>query len=259
METLEYQLQKFQVGVVVLDNDNRVLAMNQEAMRALIPYRGDAIGRDILSMHPEKSREKVGWVLEQVRSAEAADGVSPPMTMMINIPDRVLLIRVSRLNAGDDTFGTCMLFYDLTEVATTGNAAGEADGARNGAKNGARAANAMKTLCKLPVFSKNRIVLVDLNDVIRFQADGHYTCVVTAQDTHLCNLSLADIEPRLAADQFLRVHRSHIVNIRAISAIERKGEGMSLRMSNDVAADAATEIPVSRSHVGDIKAMLGLA
>lgn len=41
------------------------------------------------------------------------------MTMMINIPDRVLLIKVAKMYGGTEDVGTCMIFYDLTDITTT--------------------------------------------------------------------------------------------------------------------------------------------
>ena len=38
--------------------------------------------------------------------------------MMINIPDKVLMIKASKMVGADGIIGTCMVFYDLTDVTT---------------------------------------------------------------------------------------------------------------------------------------------
>ena len=118
METLEYKLQKFDPGVVLLSADNRILAMNQIAQRVLSNIRGNPIGRDVLQLHPEKSKEKIQLLLRSGSEAGGGHTESPPMTMMINIPDRVLLIKVTRLSDGSQDHGSCMMFYDLTDITT---------------------------------------------------------------------------------------------------------------------------------------------
>ena len=47
----------------------------------------------VLSFHPERSQSKVKFLIDQ---AECPVSNPPPMTLIINIPERVLLIKVSR-------------------------------------------------------------------------------------------------------------------------------------------------------------------
>lgn len=116
METIQHKLQQFDPGMVWLDNRNHVLAMNGIAMETLGARPGELIGEDILSIHPESSREKVRWLLEHSSCPVTSP---PPMTMMINTLERVLLIKVSKMCGADSVLGTCMIFYDLTDLATT--------------------------------------------------------------------------------------------------------------------------------------------
>src|SRR6266436_5711514 len=118
METLQYKLQKFDPGVVLLSADNRILAMNQIAQRVLSNIRGNPIGRDVLQLHPEKSKEKIQLLLRSGSEADGGHTESPPMTMMINIPDRVLLIKVTRLFYCSLRHGRCIMFYALTALTT---------------------------------------------------------------------------------------------------------------------------------------------
>ena len=75
MESFEHKLQKFDPGVVWLDGHNRVLALNTIASSVLGVTVGDAVGTEILQLHPEKSRDKVQWLLE---SASCPVTSAPP-------------------------------------------------------------------------------------------------------------------------------------------------------------------------------------
>ena len=54
-------------------------------------------GIDIVKLHPEKTQDKLRELLRQADSNGCPVRSPPPVTMMINIPDRVLLIKVSKL------------------------------------------------------------------------------------------------------------------------------------------------------------------
>jgi hypothetical protein len=73
-------------------------------------------GIDVVQLHPEKSRDQLRVLLHS-RDAGGCQVKSPPLAMMINIPDRILMIKVSRMSGMSGpcgTCGTCMIFYDVT-------------------------------------------------------------------------------------------------------------------------------------------------
>jgi len=240
LESFEHKLQKFDPGIVWLDRSNRVVAMNGIAHRVLGANYGPAIGREITQLHPEKSRDKIRFLLQ---SSECPADSPPPMTMMINIPDSILLIKVSRMWGEDGRpTGTCMIFYDVTEVTTR---------PRDGAPDPARP----RQLLKLPVYKKGKVVLLGLEDVIHFEAAGHYTKVYTRDQTYLSNLSLSDLETRLDTERFVRVHRRYMINVDHASALERDNDRVAVAMHG---VDDSP-IPVSRSNVQRLKVLFGLS
>jgi len=83
---------------------------------------------------------------------------------------------------------------------------------------------------------------------------GHYTDVFTRGGRYLCNLSLADLEGRLDPERFLRVHRSHIVNLGYAAALARREDRYLLTLEDH----DATEVPISRSQVQRVKGAFGL-
>ncbi|MEP7345039.1 MAG: LytTR family DNA-binding domain-containing protein [Gemmatimonadaceae bacterium] len=63
------------------------------------------------------------------------------------------------------------------------------------------------------VRDRNRLVPLHVKDIERLEADDDYVRVVTKGMTYLVHLTLNDFERRLDAKRFLRVHRTHIVNL----------------------------------------------
>lgn len=238
METFQHQLQKFDPGIVWLDVNNRVIALNYVATQILGANAEDVIGQEILQFHPEKSRSKVKWLLES--SICPADS-PPPMTMMINIPDRVLLMKVSKMFGGDEGVGTCMTFYDLTKITTT-------------PYKGSNSGEQPRLLLRLPIYKDNKVILIDLNGVVHLKAEGHYTAVYTKKEQYLCNLSISALEGRLDKERFVRVHRSHMINVNFAKSFEKIDDQCTIIM--DTPKNIA--IPVGRTKVKMLKALLGL-
>ena len=65
-----------------------------------------------------------------------------------------------------------------------------------------------------------RIVPMSVADIERIQADGDYAAVHARGRRFLVNLPLADFEERLDPRRFVRIHRSHLVNIDHVAALE---------------------------------------
>src|SRR5690606_17201214 len=74
---------------------------------------------------------------------------------------------------------------------------------------------------RIPVNRNGATRLLAPRDIYAVHADAHYTYVFDGKETHFCNLSISEIEARLDPATFLRVHRSHIVNVAHASALKR--------------------------------------
>jgi two-component system LytT family response regulator len=75
-------------------------------------------------------------------------------------------------------------------------------------------------LATIWVKHQDRLVPVDLETVERMEACDDYVTLVTGSRRHLVHVALKDLEGRLDPRRFVRVHRSHIVNLRHVTAIE---------------------------------------
>jgi DNA-binding LytR/AlgR family response regulator len=240
-----YLLERFEVGVVHLDDERRVVGMNDFARRVLPVEEMQPFDRMVLSFHPERSKPKVEFLLDQAAVCPVAN--PPPMTMIINIPERVLLIKVTRTTDARQTpTGYVLVFYDITDVVAAAEPAESSTPATG--------STAPRRLQKVPTSQGQTIVFVEAEDLLRLQSDGHYTRVVTADGNRFCNLSIGDLEARLDPAHFMRVHRSHIVNLREVVQLERVDGRLVLRLRGDGA-----DVPVSRTSSAALMARLGVA
>ncbi|WP_182657232.1 LytR/AlgR family response regulator transcription factor [Stenotrophomonas lacuserhaii] len=76
-------------------------------------------------------------------------------------------------------------------------------------------------------------VLIMLEDVVYFRADNKYTTVVTAAGESLLRTPLRELLEALDARQFRQVHRSTIVNMKAVAAVSRDDTGRGVLRLRD--------------------------
>lgn len=92
-------------------------------------------------------------------------------------------------------------------------------------------------------------------DVLYFQADDKYTCVVTrdgaALREWLIRTPLSELAARLDPEQFQQIHRSVIVNLAAVAGTRRDLTGkLTVRLR-----DVSRELPVARQYAGVFRQM----
>lgn len=109
-------------------------------------------------------------------------------------------------------------------------------------------------LTKLPVQKNKATLFLDLQDVVSIQAEAHYTRVYDGSESYFCSLSLSEAEAKLDAATFLRVHRSHIINLKHAKSFERRNEQAVIRLEGT----AAPSVPVSRRNVPKLRMALGM-
>ena len=96
----------------------------------------------------------------------------------------------------------------------------------------------------------NRLQLYPVEEVIYLQAQDKYTVVVTADGDSLVRKPIREFAEALDPEVFWQIHRSTIVNSRAIAAFRREGERAEvlLRGRNET-------LEVSRSYAGRFRQM----
>ncbi len=93
----------------------------------------------------------------------------------------------------------------------------------------------------LNIATNRGTIIIQQEDICRVEASGNYTVFyVNNQKQVMASNTMAEFEDKLNTDKFIRVHKSHIVNLRFVIKYT-KGDGGSLTLQD------GSEIPVSRS------------
>lgn len=237
----QYVLNRLPIGVVLLDRECRVVSASETARAVFGEARiRDSLGKSIQAMHPPQSRSKLEWLLQESRT----EGSSGYASMLVNVPDRVLQLRVVALGDAGGASGYCLLLYDITHLTSRPR---DGDPASEDASAGG-------CLYKLPVSMEGRIALLDIADVTLLRAQGHYTDACAGGKHYFCGLSLTQLESRLHPERFVKVHRSYIVNLAYATAVDRRDDQLVI----SVAGECAHRIAVSRGKAARVRALLGV-
>jgi LytTr DNA-binding domain len=93
----------------------------------------------------------------------------------------------------------------------------------------------------LNIATNKGTIIIQQSDIYRIEASSNYTVFyVFNQKQVMASNTMSEFEDKLNTDTFIRVHKSHIVNLRFVVKYTR-GDGGSLTLQD------GTEIPVSRS------------
>ncbi|WP_207430428.1 LytR/AlgR family response regulator transcription factor [Sabulibacter ruber] len=66
----------------------------------------------------------------------------------------------------------------------------------------------------------NKIIKLNLNSISFIEARGDYVVINTDNKKHIVYTTMSAIDQKLPSDQFLRIHRSFIINLKKIELIE---------------------------------------
>ena len=107
----------------------------------------------------------------------------------------------------------------------------------------------------LPIEREGGTHFLAVDDVVAIHANAHYTYIFDGSDKLFCPLAIGNVESRLDNNRFVRVHRSHIVNIDRVVGYKRSGDNELVEM----AGLQHYVVPVSRSRIGPLKIAGGRA
>jgi two-component system LytT family response regulator len=86
-------------------------------------------------------------------------------------------------------------------------------------------------------------LVLDVNEIDWIEADDYYAAVHARGRRHLIRESLASLEQRLDASQYVRAHRSAIVNIERVRQVRSASESAAETV---LVLRDGTRVPVSR-------------
>lgn len=83
------------------------------------------------------------------------------------------------------------------------------------------AAEKEQYLSRILVKTSKKMFFVDVEKIDWIEASGNYAKIITAKNKHLIRSTLKYLEKRLDPTQFVRVHKSTIVNINRVKELEQ--------------------------------------
>ncbi len=103
-------------------------------------------------------------------------------------------------------------------------------------------------ISRLFVRSAGGIIPVAVGDVAWFESAGDYVTAHAGRSRYMLHLALARLESRLDSSQFVRIHRTHIVNLNHVTAFRRRDGGKFVAVMADGSA-----LPVSRERAKELR------
>ena len=87
------------------------------------------------------------------------------------------------------------------------------------------APQASRPMDRLVVKSRGQVLFVDVADIDWIEAAGYYACLHVGGAEHLLRRPLSELQVELKGARFVRIHRSVIVNLDRVRALELNAEG----------------------------------
>ena len=121
-----------------------------------------------------------------------------------------------------------------------------------------RARNALSTdqptaLTRIFVRDGDMIIPIAVRDIIRLEACDDYTAIYLAAAKYLIHVSLTEFTARLDRGDFLRIHRSHTVNLNHVRSAEEFDRRLVLYLTD------GSEVTASRSGTQEFRRLYTLA
>lgn len=98
-----------------------------------------------------------------------------------------------------------------------------------------------------------KVKIIPVHDIHYIEADDDYVRIVTDEGQFLKNKTMGFYEQTLDVSQFVRVHRSYIIQIKHITRIEPYQKETHLAILKN-----GKQIPVSKTGYGKLKEILGI-
>lgn len=96
---------------------------------------------------------------------------------------------------------------------------------------------------RIAVKNNGRVVFIRLDEIDWFEASDNYVCLHCGRETHVVRETMNELEARLDPGQFLRVHRSSIVNLDRIRELQPWFRGDYRVILRD-----GTELTLTKNH-----------
>ncbi len=226
--TIDIIKQEVEMGLLIFDKNYHIICFNKFIKDI---FQINKIDTSLLNLAQLHSKEAFLKIKEMV---ELAKQNTQNSTSIIKIykpyksADLILMAKILLLYGQKNLF--IALLYDITNILT----------------------NAENAIIKLPVYDKDNFLLLTLDNIEYFKAKGNYTEVFYENRIHLSPLRLGEIEKRLVKNQFLRCHKSFIVNLKYIKNLKR------IDNKYIIVTESQQQIPISRNRIKPLLHIIGL-
>ncbi len=95
---------------------------------------------------------------------------------------------------------------------------------------------------QLCIRTADAVTVVDYDDIVSLRSNNQYTSVVTAKQTHLMSQNLSQVCAHIEAPEFIRTHRSVVINLKHLRDMSKQANGLWLLGMAD-----GSQLPLSRS------------
>ena len=98
------------------------------------------------------------------------------------------------------------------------------------------------------------IGFIDISDICYIKADNMFSKIYCFESDHLCPISIGKLEELLPHENFVRTHKSYMINIDHINRLKKNDNTYHLLIKNK----KITTIPISRRKSKEILDILCL-
>ena len=118
----------------------------------------------------------------------------------------------------------------------------------------AHANPAAKKLERFAIKGTGQVSFVDISDIDWIEAADYYACIHVGAKSHLLRRSMAELEQDLDPRVFCRIHRSAIVNLERVQALELREDG-----EHDAVLRDGTRLRMSRRYRKGLQSRMGVS
>ena len=111
------------------------------------------------------------------------------------------------------------------------------------------------TATTIPYEKDGHTRFIPADAVAAIRAEGHYTVLYVGAQKLFCQWSITEAEARTPPTDFVRTHRSYLVNRQHVSGFERKKDTGVCFFDT---VPSLSKVPVSRARLNDVRTSLGL-
>lgn len=107
---------------------------------------------------------------------------------------------------------------------------------------------------RIPYERDKTIRFLSADQIAAIRAEGHYSRVINGNGEFFCPWPISRVAEAVGVGDFIRTHRSYLVNLSHVSGFRREGDKAFCFVNNS----DDLRIPVSRSRISDVQHALGL-